>query len=542
MKDKSQVRIFISYRRKGGIDTARWLHDQLKERGYDVFLDLEGLRAGAFNTALYQKIKNSDVFLMVLTKNSLKRCSDKNDWVRQELSYALRCGLNVIPVMKDDFVFPHRLPADISPIRSYNGLQIRYEFFDAFMAKLEEYILSEADQIYIPEPEPDAFWKKYVLMGLALIVLLVGVFFLGKGSDHREETDADLSGEVSSQADTTQASEEPTQPPTQASTEEQTTQSPTETPTKQATEETSATQKEQAGNTLTNLCNGAVLAPSSDKKVIHMRSADVAWYNRLIDVGLSYYYNTAERFVAVNWKEGEQTLRVKLLKDVNCQYLYVTSQWLYCVLEEDGISTLYRAKNNMEAHSIGQLESLVTGVHADPNQIAITGDRIYYWIRTEGLYECRTDGTEPRLLFNNGGSKNLHGLITFHVSDEYLYFWASTGGIYSILLMDGTCRHVVNTKEMAGVPSHAVEMQGKFYYVMRQENDGVRIAPDSIWSVNMDGTENKLIYTMDNTDMDILNLNAVNSTLYLKIADSNSIALYNFSVTNGKMAVSFSYE
>ena len=65
MKEKSQVKIFISYRRQGGIDTARWLHDQLRDRGYNVFLDMEGLRSGAFNQALYHEIKSRDVFTSV---------------------------------------------------------------------------------------------------------------------------------------------------------------------------------------------------------------------------------------------------------------------------------------------------------------------------------------------------------------------------------------------------------------------------------------------------------------------------------------------
>ena len=87
--DTARKRIFISYRRNGGIDTARWLHDQLKARGYQVFIDMEGLRAGAFNQALYHEIKNSDVFLIVLSKGSLDRCKNKNDWVRKEVSYAI---------------------------------------------------------------------------------------------------------------------------------------------------------------------------------------------------------------------------------------------------------------------------------------------------------------------------------------------------------------------------------------------------------------------------------------------------------------------
>ena len=44
--------VFISYRRDGGDMTAMYFYQALKERGYNVFYDLEVLRAGKFNEAL----------------------------------------------------------------------------------------------------------------------------------------------------------------------------------------------------------------------------------------------------------------------------------------------------------------------------------------------------------------------------------------------------------------------------------------------------------------------------------------------------------
>ena len=50
--------IFISYRRDGGDMTAMYIYQALKERGYDVFYDLEVLRAGKFNDALLENIRS----------------------------------------------------------------------------------------------------------------------------------------------------------------------------------------------------------------------------------------------------------------------------------------------------------------------------------------------------------------------------------------------------------------------------------------------------------------------------------------------------
>ncbi|MBR1373752.1 toll/interleukin-1 receptor domain-containing protein, partial [bacterium] len=54
MQDKYQI--FISYRRVGGEDLARLLDYKLTDRGFKVFFDVESLRSGAFNTALFEKI------------------------------------------------------------------------------------------------------------------------------------------------------------------------------------------------------------------------------------------------------------------------------------------------------------------------------------------------------------------------------------------------------------------------------------------------------------------------------------------------------
>ena len=91
--------VFISYRRDGGDMTAMYIYQSLKERGYNVFYDLEVLRSGSFNETLVAYIRSCRDFLIILSPHALDRCWDEKDWVRREIEAALLNGKNVIPVM-----------------------------------------------------------------------------------------------------------------------------------------------------------------------------------------------------------------------------------------------------------------------------------------------------------------------------------------------------------------------------------------------------------------------------------------------------------
>ena len=70
--------VFISYRRDGGDMTAMYIYQALKERGYDVFYDLEVLRAGKFNDALLENIRSCKDFVLILSPHALDRCDNEN--------------------------------------------------------------------------------------------------------------------------------------------------------------------------------------------------------------------------------------------------------------------------------------------------------------------------------------------------------------------------------------------------------------------------------------------------------------------------------
>ena len=98
---KQSYDIFISYRRDGGAPYARILQLMLSQRGYNVFLDYDELTDGVFGEHIRSAIKNSDVFMLVLSANSMDRCVNEDDWVRQEIKLALDEGKQIIPVDPD---------------------------------------------------------------------------------------------------------------------------------------------------------------------------------------------------------------------------------------------------------------------------------------------------------------------------------------------------------------------------------------------------------------------------------------------------------
>ncbi len=147
--------IFISYRRKGGYETAKHLYDLLTMDGYTVSFDIDTLRNGDFDTALLQRIDECTDFILILNKGAFDRTLDpgfnpKNDWLRNELAYALKRNKNVIPVMLEGFDgFPEDLPDDICKVVRKNGPKYDSYYFDDFYRKMKKSFFET------PEPNPE---------------------------------------------------------------------------------------------------------------------------------------------------------------------------------------------------------------------------------------------------------------------------------------------------------------------------------------------------------------------------------------------------
>ena len=139
--------IFISYRRDGGDALAGRLADRFNALGYKVFYDVESMRSGTFNTQILDAIALCNDVLLVLPPNALDRCVNEDDWVRQELAFALKHNKNIIPIMMRGFEFPKTLPVDIDKIRYMEGVTASSEYFDAVIDKIESLLMADLKSI-----------------------------------------------------------------------------------------------------------------------------------------------------------------------------------------------------------------------------------------------------------------------------------------------------------------------------------------------------------------------------------------------------------
>ncbi len=137
--------VFISYRRDGGEYLALNLYERLKDRGFSVFRDVESLRSGNFNTSLYDVLAFCNDVIILLSPNGLDRCVNENDWVRKEIAYAIETGKNIIPIFMPGFEWPDFLPPDINEVRYMNGLTSTTVYFDEFIEKLMEFLVSSSE-------------------------------------------------------------------------------------------------------------------------------------------------------------------------------------------------------------------------------------------------------------------------------------------------------------------------------------------------------------------------------------------------------------
>lgn len=140
--------VFISYRRNGGFETARHLYDLLVHDGYDVSFDLDTLREGAFNKQLLTRIDECEDFLIVIDQHAFDRTLDptfdpQKDWMRIELSYALKKEKNIVPVLLAGARFPENLPDDIRQVIYKNVPEYSLSYFDSFYLKLKTFLHSK---------------------------------------------------------------------------------------------------------------------------------------------------------------------------------------------------------------------------------------------------------------------------------------------------------------------------------------------------------------------------------------------------------------
>jgi len=128
--------ILISYRRKGGSEIARYVAEGLRQRGYSVFLDVDGLGSGNWSDELEHRVAECKDFIPIITEGFFERCKNTDDIVRKELAHAIANEKNIVPLIATEHPFPTSLPADIAKIPAYNGPRYVHEYAPKAVEKL----------------------------------------------------------------------------------------------------------------------------------------------------------------------------------------------------------------------------------------------------------------------------------------------------------------------------------------------------------------------------------------------------------------------
>jgi hypothetical protein len=141
-------KIFVSYRREDSAGNALGISQYL-EREFgrkNVFIDID-LRAGAkFPVVLEQRLKECGVVLVLIGPHWLeardaegnRRLDNPDDWVRLEISSALKREITVIPVLLGGATLPPKvaLPADIRGLLDHQAVSVSNTGFRSDMAGL----------------------------------------------------------------------------------------------------------------------------------------------------------------------------------------------------------------------------------------------------------------------------------------------------------------------------------------------------------------------------------------------------------------------
>ena len=156
--------VFISYRRKFSAGWARAILQDLKTHGYDVFVDVDSIDSGKFETVILNQIEARAHFLLILTPGSLDRCSEPDDWLTREIRHAIELQRNIVPLTLEQFSFAKHaqpLPAALAPLIKFNALAIYHDYFDQGMTKLRDRFLKQP-MVGAIKPTPKADRPKFL--------------------------------------------------------------------------------------------------------------------------------------------------------------------------------------------------------------------------------------------------------------------------------------------------------------------------------------------------------------------------------------------
>ena len=151
--------VFLSYRRELSKYEARSVYQDLRNQGFDVFMDVESIDNGEFSPVILHQIEARPHFLIILTPGALERTKNQGDWLRREIEFALEKKRNIVPVLMNNFDFDaeekkhstYKLPGKVGKLKDYNFLKVPDDYFEEAMKKLATRFLKKRINIFLSE-------------------------------------------------------------------------------------------------------------------------------------------------------------------------------------------------------------------------------------------------------------------------------------------------------------------------------------------------------------------------------------------------------
>jgi TIR domain len=193
--------VFISYRRGDSEGQARALSIELGELiGKDsVFMDVDSIALGRdFRQVLQERLQACDIMLALIGPGWLdakdpagnRRLDSPTDFVRQEISAALRRNIPVTPVLLQGALMPppEHLPDDLKDLAFRNGFELSHTRWDSDVKEMLRRLglgtpppTVTAPALPVPSsatpstPSPARRSRKlrYWLIGAAVVIVLI---------------------------------------------------------------------------------------------------------------------------------------------------------------------------------------------------------------------------------------------------------------------------------------------------------------------------------------------------------------------------------
>ncbi|CAN2050608.1 formylglycine-generating enzyme [Candidatus Magnetomoraceae bacterium gMMP-1] len=211
-----QNNIFISYRRDDTSGYAIALYKSLSEYFHDnqIFMDVDKIEPGEDFTQVIENALNSCKVLIVLIGRNWLSASDErgrrldnpNDFVRLEISTALKRDIRVIPVLLDGVSMPRfdDLPDELASLTRRQALDIsntRFNYDVDRLIKVLEKILKSENTHKTKTPEkPDKKQNKSKLLKIPILftgIILILAMLIGIGIFWASQNDLKITTDTS---------------------------------------------------------------------------------------------------------------------------------------------------------------------------------------------------------------------------------------------------------------------------------------------------------------------------------------------------------